>query len=701
MERVRFISFWIPVSLVLMLAFAVPYAFAIEKKVEEALLKGNWEKVIEILKQDDSKANDPVARLIMGHACLATNKNNESMLLFLSLKEDSDLKLWVDWTQSFLGKYSQNPIPLFLSADARARQGRFKEAIDEFTKAISVKEDFALAYNGRGVARVLNNEWDGALVDFIRAMQVDSKLSDAYASLGNYWVIREAPDGAIEAFNQALSINSEFALAYNGRGAGYFGKGEFDNAAMDFSIASQLSPILLIADINQGFVSAYGSKLITVAEELKKKPGMTFKSINEQYPNLLKEQHHQLLNMLPSQRDQEFWRKIDKLPELSQNELKFLIQEHGLQKVQIAVFLKIQDFSKEATEINQKQQHLASLIPRYNTKILGLQLGETILSLGLASRGTIRDIGEGPEYSEMAQAKAEFRTTGAFASYIPNRGWSLFFSAIPLNFEPITIVGKIIGIGMKLGRYHLEDERQRTLFEMDKLNKQAYISAANAKVYSDILRIFPDLSTQKQIKLPSSQIPGYYTSFDRPLTELGALASMVDKGIKVKEGLPRSALIVSQDPFRTNLLQSELSKYGFQTKVIPPGSDPQTIAKQWDADIILGIKGTYGTPKIDLKLPQLPRYRTDDFGPPGDFPPPMRPPAAIGTPQMIQPQIQQPLDWGKPFIPIYPKGSPGGISTEELAKSFVDKGNWPVLTSFSLLYMARPSAVDPNKGGGK
>jgi hypothetical protein len=45
---------------------------------------------------------------------------------------------------------------------------------------------------------------------------------------------------------------------------------------------------------------------------------------------------------------------------------------------------------------------------------------------------------------------------------------------------------------------------------------------------------------------------------------------------------------------------------------------------------------------------------------------------------------------GVPFTPQQKNHSfnPGGVSTEELAKSFVDDGNWPVLTTFGLLYGA-------------
>ena len=169
---------------------------------------------------------------------------------------------------------------------------------------------------------------------------------------------------------------------------------------------------------------------------------------------------------------------------------------------------------------------------------------------------------------------------------------------------------------------------------------------------------------------------------------------MVDKGIKSSGNQPRTALIVSQDSFRTKLLQSELSKYGFQTKVILPGDDAQGIAKQWGADVILGIKEA-----TQIKIPQAGLSPIHDYStkPPGPdmgkrIPPPFPPDkegGAAGISQMSQPTIrQQDCDWGESYIPVLPKGGPGGVSTEDLARSFVDKGNWPVLTSFSLFYMA-------------
>ena len=51
-------------------------------------------------------------------------------------------------------------------------------------------------------------------------------------------------------------------------------------------------------------------------------------------------------------------------------------------------------------------------------------------------------------------------------------------------------------------------------------------------------------------------------------------------------------------------------------------------------------------------------------------------------------QAPPPTDWNwaKPFVPNYPGGAPGGVSMREIARAFVDKGNWPLLIDFGIGY---------------
>ena len=179
------------------------------------------------------KANDPVARLIMAHASLATNRNNAAMMLFLSVKEEGDVTSWSGWTSSLLNKNQENPVALYLRADAQARSGNFGEAVQLLTKATNLPSsplsqnspageidnsemvNYALICNARGVLRMLTNDMDYALMDILQATRLAPNLADAHANLGSYYIMTEAADGASEEFSKAIEINPEFALAYN------------------------------------------------------------------------------------------------------------------------------------------------------------------------------------------------------------------------------------------------------------------------------------------------------------------------------------------------------------------------------------------------------------------------------------------------------------------------------------------------------
>lgn len=632
------------------------------------------------------------------------------MLLFLSVKDENELKRWSEWTDALLLENPNHPIALYLSSDAKARLGNLDEALQGLTKALEKKNDFALAYNARGVNRVLTNDGDNALIDFLQSTQADPKLADTYANLGSYWVFEEASDGAIDAFNQALVLNPEFALAYNGLGCAYFGRGEFENAAQCFSMASQLSPILAVAEINQGFAFAYASQLAALGS-MEKKPGTTLE-FTQQYKEILEKQNQEALKMLPSQKDHEFFKKMDALPRILQSPEKTqaLIKEYGLPKVLMGKFLKESELVGQITELNQKVQTLYGKMNDYNRRIWNLRVAEFWTSLGTSALGAGMDLqGASKDLPKAlsAMSKSEARVGKAIASsYTSDPTLKTIIDAIPpgvlvegaKGLLPIGLIGSIASSGFKIARAFPEAKYREAQVEFQNLTTEIQLKASwlqAVRMNSD--KLGETFTTQPPPK-SSSLVPGYFTSTDRPITELGSLASMADKTIKSTPSLSRSALIVSGEQFRSNLLQSALNKYGIQSKVVPPTADIQTEAKRFGADVILGIKKT-----TEMRMPQLPTEdptkKYFDFRKP--YAPPFPPDkggggAGIGTLPTAPPQIKQNWDWGKQFIPVSPKGAPGGVSTEELARSFVDKGNWPVLTSFSLFYTAIPSKGEEN-----
>jgi tetratricopeptide (TPR) repeat protein len=189
--------------------------------------------------------------LLTGHAKLATNDNNASLLSFIAASKNPEiLKQWEKWTENFLKQHQNSPIALYLAGDAKARLGKIEEAIAYFDKAIALDGNFALAYNARGVLYALKEDRNKAYFDLLQATDKDRNLADAYVNLGTLAVLQESSinlgSGALDAFGKALAINPEFALAYNNRGSLYLGNNEVEKARSDFS---QVQTFPLIADL--------------------------------------------------------------------------------------------------------------------------------------------------------------------------------------------------------------------------------------------------------------------------------------------------------------------------------------------------------------------------------------------------------------------------------------------------------------------
>ena len=861
----------------------------LQPDIENALLEANWQKVYDYLENDSSLAEKPVARLLMAHACLATNRNNASMILFLSSKEEGDLKLWSEWTESLAMRNPQNAVALYLYADAMARSGKLAEAIERFTQAFEQKDDFALALNARGVAYAMTNKLDNAQVDFYVATKLAPEFADAYANLGTLGVFRETSmaldSGTVEAFDKALVINPEFAFAYNGRGCIYFGSGRFEEAAQDFSIASELSPLLLIAEVNQGFASAYASRLLTLAS-IEKKPGTTLESVNRLYPNVMKEQQQQWSNVLPTPKDQKFWTKIDALPTLSPDQVNSLVKDYGRQKVQMASFLKMQkcqaqiaenhqiglplsekidlsnrfsfrafsflestkevqagwkslfspqtnridtekmitglfpkepsgprflidipgvgwtggarendwgnmlspnkvtvyirhegpgidkwDQPKEANAIvvtlpNQWNEKTANdlLLPQLNSAFsqekdlhfivdknitlsrhilpdpLKLSRGEDRWAANVTdyiskqrtsnysgiltehSRGTVTNLyvkdfsaferiivssPRGDDALSWIQKTPNLPRTDIITgiSDAPNLRWTERYGTILkenpnvriIQFQaiadPITTHSRLQNFGTegnwkiitgtgyhdfkgRLGDLLMEKKATKS-FTHDRLHSIVLLGVQYRALENKFSRLNEVHTSTPKIQ-SSSPIQGFYTSVNRPLTEIGSLAAKLNQTIKSPaNGLPRQVLLVTdKSSFRAKLQQLELQRYGFVITTVSPHVDVRSIATQCGANAIVGIKDT------EMKVSKSLTTRVESLQP-------------------NLPQSKQNWDWGTSFTPTYPKTAPGGVSTDELARSFVDKGNWPVMTSFGLFYQAISSMESQKAEEGK
>jgi tetratricopeptide (TPR) repeat protein len=179
--------------------------------VEEQIISGEWAPLVSrpawgacfrMLDGVDLAAS-PVLRLIKGHAALATNRNDESLCLFLGTRDEASIENWEDWTYH-LASENNTPRVLYLRADALARAGDRVSALAHFEAALQLANGMnaALCHNAIGVFLA---ETDPRLA---RAA-VDDAIS---ASDG------QPADGVLVAFSEVdagdWAIESVYGLCY-------------------------------------------------------------------------------------------------------------------------------------------------------------------------------------------------------------------------------------------------------------------------------------------------------------------------------------------------------------------------------------------------------------------------------------------------------------------------------------------------------
>lgn len=188
-------------------------------KLQEALLAEDWERVVGLFQNVDIKTADPILRFVKAHACLATNRNNESVGLF-SVASLDDLDMWEQWCQRFTTEHRRDPVASYFLGDACARFMDYTKAVEYFTRSIEQDEDSYLALNARGTVYVVIGEYDKALADLLKARAIKPNCADVYNTLAmiNIRQKKGLIANSKNSFLGVLKINPSCALAFHGLG---------------------------------------------------------------------------------------------------------------------------------------------------------------------------------------------------------------------------------------------------------------------------------------------------------------------------------------------------------------------------------------------------------------------------------------------------------------------------------------------------
>lgn len=256
-----FITFFLPLILSIVTFGNVTLAEQPKTKhleeIENAVLEEEWETVVQLLSKGDNSSLPIEYRAIKGHACLATNRNNESLELFSSILDDSYSKVWQAWADDFANRYPDSAIAMYFAGDAYARQKEWKKADQYFDKAIKLDSECYLAFNARGVVSHAVGNTIMARMYFQKAVKTRKDFADAYASRGtlNIYVgsmTKDATAGSEVSFTSAkeYSLDPHPILPTLGTGCVHYAKQEYMEAKNCFEAVPVESDIALIAQSN-------------------------------------------------------------------------------------------------------------------------------------------------------------------------------------------------------------------------------------------------------------------------------------------------------------------------------------------------------------------------------------------------------------------------------------------------------------------
>jgi tetratricopeptide (TPR) repeat protein len=162
--------------------------------------------------------------------------------------------------------------------------GRYRQAIEDFNKAIEIKTDFPEAYNNRGNAYLALGNYKLAMGDINKAMEIKPDYATAHNSRGNVYQNLGNYHQAIEDYGRAIENKPRYAEAYYNRGTAYNKLGNYRQAIEDLNRAINLKPDYPEAYVNRGFackgLGNYQQAIEDYGSAIQIKPDYTFAYLN-------------------------------------------------------------------------------------------------------------------------------------------------------------------------------------------------------------------------------------------------------------------------------------------------------------------------------------------------------------------------------------------------------------------------------------
>jgi protein O-mannosyl-transferase len=136
------------------------------------------------------------------------------------------------------------------------REGRVREAIVHFQKAVEIDAEQPEPQANLGNALLQNGDVEKAIAQYYNALRIKPNYAEVHYNLGNALLHNGRADEAIDHYEKAIALKPDYADAHNNLGIVLFQKGEVDQAIAHYQRALEINPQDLQARANLAWALA-------------------------------------------------------------------------------------------------------------------------------------------------------------------------------------------------------------------------------------------------------------------------------------------------------------------------------------------------------------------------------------------------------------------------------------------------------------
>ena len=178
-------------------------------------------------------------------------------IIFFSIKTYERCGVWKNgmtlWNDVIL-KNQNTPVAYNNRGIEFGKENKYKEALNDFNKAVELLPGYANAYNNRGHLLMDGKQFELAKEDYNKAVELQPNDPEILLNRGNLFQNMGKINEAFNDYSSAIRINPDFAQAYYSRGLLMMHDKKNILAYNDFSKSIKITPSFTEAYVNRGNV---------------------------------------------------------------------------------------------------------------------------------------------------------------------------------------------------------------------------------------------------------------------------------------------------------------------------------------------------------------------------------------------------------------------------------------------------------------